>query len=351
MDFQSECGMSGQTTMTKLNLNAALSIEEWVFSLMTLLVTGIIAFSTIFILKKVYKRKNWPLLQELTPSISALIFLAGLNIFVDVAPLSVRTSLWAMNFIYVLQVLVFLRLILRGCLLAIAWSAMKNNTALPLEQGFIPLLRNMVTLFVFLTGGIMILKHFNYDVMSLMTALGVGSLAVGLAAKDTLSNMISGFILIIDRNLRPGDRINLGGSIGDVKEIGLRSTQIRTGDGNTLIVPNSELVNTKILNLSYPDREVSCSVSIRVPFSVPFPQVKQIALSILQQIDGVSKTKKPWVNLASISDGFQLIQIGYWVSDLNHSGGSVSELNERLLEEFKQKAIPFFHPVQVPPQY
>lgn len=340
MDFQSECGMTIQTIMAIIN--DAFNLEEWVFSLITLLVTGVIASGTMLTLKKVHKKRNWPLLQELAPTISALVFLAGLNIFVDVAPLSGRSSLWAVNFIYVLQVLVFLRLILRGTLFAIAWSALKNNTTLPLDQGFIPLLKNMITLFVFLTGGIMILKHFNYDVMSLMTALGVGSLAVGLAAKDTLSNMISGFILIIDRNLRPGDRINLGGSIGDVKEIGLRSTQIRTGEGNTLIVPNSELVNTKILNLSYPDREVSCSVTIRVPFSVSFSQVKQITLSILNQIDHVSKQKKPWVNLVSISEGFQLIQIGYWVNDLNHSGGSVSELNERLLQEFQQQAISFF---------
>lgn len=61
---------------------------------------------------------------------------------------------------------------------------------------FLPLIEKIVFIFIFLTGLIIVLKHFNYDILSLITALGVTSLAIGLAAKDTLANMISGFTLM-----------------------------------------------------------------------------------------------------------------------------------------------------------
>ena len=83
-----------------------------------------------------------------------------------------------------------------------------------------PLIEKIVFIFIFLTGLIIVLKHFNYDILSLVTALGVTSLAIGLAAKDTLANMISGFTLMLDRPFRVGDRVQLAsGEIGDVVEI------------------------------------------------------------------------------------------------------------------------------------
>ena len=96
------------------------------------------------------------------------------------------------------------------------------------EKDFLPLIEKISTIFIFLIGIIVVLKHFNYDVLSLVTALGIGSLAIGLAAKDTLANMISGFTIMVDRPFRVGDRIQLSsGEVGDVLEIGLRSTKIK----------------------------------------------------------------------------------------------------------------------------
>jgi small-conductance mechanosensitive channel len=232
----------------------------------------------------------------------------------------------------------------------VEWSALKTDQTETLRHGFIPLMRNVITLFAFFSGGIMILKHFNYDVMSLITALGVSSLAVGLAAKDTLSNMISGFILIIDQNLRPGDRVSLSGTVGDVAEIGLRSTHIRIGDGNTLIVPNSELVNTKILNLSMPTRAISCSTSIRIPIQYSFSKIREVCLDTLSEVSKAATDRSPAVNLASLSDGHQLIQIGFWVNEMNDVGTAMSDFNERLLSRLQKEGIPLVSPGPQNPQ-
>ncbi len=325
--------------------NLAAILSEWVFPIIALVATITITTTTRALLKRLHKDHNLPFLRELAPTISNILYILGLKLFADVAPLSGKVESWLDGGIYVFAVVIFLNLFRQTALLAMKWGTLKANHSQTLELGFIPLVRNIITLFSFLSGGIMILKHFNYDVMSLLTALGVGSLAVGLAAKDTLSNMISGFILIIDRNLRPGDRINLAGSIGDVTEIGLRSTQIRILDGNTLIVPNSDLVNTKILNLSLPNREIVCTTQIRIPYSIPFHRAKSICLDALNQVEKTSKQRSAWVNLVSLAEGHQLIQIGFWISELNDSGAAHSDFHERLLAQLTEDQIPLLPPV------
>ncbi|MCM2279687.1 MAG: mechanosensitive ion channel family protein [Oligoflexia bacterium] len=292
------------------------------------------------LLRTVGERYRLPFLAELAVSISNLIYIGALKFLTDLAPLPPAPRRWIESGIYVAFVLMLLGIFRRGILIGIEWSARRSVPSQTLQQGFVPLMRNAVTLFVFLTGGIMILKHFDYDVMSLVTALGVGSLAVGLAAKDTLSNMISGFTLIIDRNLKPGDVINLGGTVGEVDEIGLRSTRIRTGDGNLLIVPNAELVNTKILNLSSPTSEVTCSVQLRVPVSVPFEQIQSICQASLAELSAMRRNRGSSINLSALAEGMQTIQIGFWVANVSEQGAAQSELNQKILARCQELRMP-----------
>lgn len=283
--------------------------------------------------------RTWKFISNLAPTLSNLLYIAGFRAAIAWTPVSpaVRASLESAVFVF--AVLLLLSLLRKAALLGVEWWAMRSSPNLTLEEGFIPLLRNMITLFVFLTGGIMILKHFNYDVMSLMTALGVGSLAVGLAAKETLSNMISGFTLIIDRNLKPGDRVNLGGTVGSVGEIGLRSTRIRTSDGNTLIVPNSELVNTKLLNLSNPSAEVCCVSRLRFHYGVPFQRVQEICLQTLKEVPFARSEPKQAVHLSSLGDGFQGINVKFWVSAPEDQDAALSDFNIKLLARLSRENI------------
>jgi MscS family membrane protein len=326
--------------METLYPQLAIRLSDWFLALCALAGTLVLVPTAHHIFKKFHQDRYWPILRQLAPSISKLIFVLGLRLVADLAPLSGHLEAWVDHGIYVFSILICLQLSLRAALIAIEWPGIQSHRSEALNAGFIPLIRNVITLFVFFTGGIMILKHFNYDVLSLITALGVGSLAVGLAAKDTLSNMISGFILIIDRNLSPGDRINLAGTVGDVSKIGLRSTQLRLSDGNTLIVPNSELVNTRLMNLSLPNRKITCSVVLKVPYSVSFPRVKELCLAVLKQDGRVSSEHACSVNLSKLSEGYQLVQIGFWVKDLNEAGATVSDFNEKILSAFKQDGIP-----------
>ena len=319
-------------------------IREWALAAAVLFITLAARGAISTFLGKADREGKWALAGALAPSISNLIYILGLYIFSEIAPLNPRIQVWLDNGIYVVAVIFLLGMVRRAAMIGIEWSSARSSNSHTLQLGFIPLIRNVITIFVFIAGSIMVLKRFNYDVLSLLTALGVGSLAVGLAAKDTLANMISGFTLIIDRNLRPGDRINLGGSVGDVEEIGIRTTRLRTGDGNTLIVPNSELVNTKILNLSLPSREKSTSTTIRVPHDTSFERVKAICLDLISQIEKAHPSRGKWVNLTQVTDGYLLITIGFWLREMDDNGAALSDLHSRLLNQFKKEGISLYSP-------
>ncbi|MBC7690356.1 MAG: mechanosensitive ion channel family protein [Methylotenera sp.] len=284
-------------------------------------------------------RKRFSGARPLISVLSKLIYLVGLKLVVDTMPLTVKAELWAENIIFVCATLLLLWILRRAAVLALEMSPLSNAQSPVLTQGFIPLVKNLITLFIFFMGTIMVLKRFNYDVMSLLTALGVGSLAVGLAAKDTLSNMISGFTLIIDRNLRPTDWITLGSSTGQVEEIGLRSTRIRLGDGNALIVPNSELVNTKIINLSQPNNGMNVTASFKVPHGTEFTLIKSICLEVLREMEKIDQSRAGAVSLSQIGEALQSIDVTFWVSDITQKGSAISEFNEKVLIALQKNSI------------
>jgi small-conductance mechanosensitive channel len=186
---------------------------------------------------------------------------------------------------------------------------------------------------------ILILQHFGFDVLSLVTALGVSSLAVGLAAKDTLSNMISGFTLIIDRNFQPGDRIAISGCSGEVEEIGLRSTRIRSPAGTTWIVPNAELVNSKILNLGPPSSGVQVSTPIKITYESDFAQVGPLTEGLLGEDPNVDLSRSAQVSLQSLNDGVQTLTVTFWVRHPGQADVALSRFLEGWLKRAPQHGV------------
>ena len=316
--------------------------REW---LQALIVLGV-SLVGIAVLKqflgRIKTKPHWNFVSALIPSILNLGYVVALSTFLEAAPLEARARVWTDHIAYVLTVCLVMILIRRALLSAVEWSAHRAGPSTTLQHGFLPLLRNIATLFVFVAGGIMVLKHFSYDVMSLVAALGVGSLAIGLAAKETLSNMISGFVLIMDGNLRHGDRVSFGGSTGDVEQVGLRSTRIRISDGSTMIVPNFDLVNNRIVNLSDPSHSRTCTASIRVPYSADFETVREICLRVLAGITKVDQSRGKWVNLSSLSEGHQLIDLGCWLTEMDDAGEVLTLFNQRVLKELRSKNISLF---------
>ena len=279
-----------------------------------------------------------PLKNLLIPTVQLLATLA-LQAGVEDLPWGPVTHRWVSRAVSLLVILLLLRLFRLAVLLIIEQGRFRTIGDSTLQSGFIPLIRNLANLVTFVFGAILILKLFGYDVVSLLAALGVGSLAVGLAAQPTLSNMISGFTLIIDRNLKPGDRLTLAGFTGEVEEIGLRSTRIRTASGKSLIVPNSELVNTRILNLSLPTRKTGISIPLKLSLGTSFPDFQKLCAEALAACPSTSQTEELSVLLAGVTETAIQAQVGFTVSEPELEARLTSEFLEAVLEKLPHSTV------------
>ena len=114
--------------------------------------------------------------------------------------------------------------------------------------------RRAVDFLVILVGIVVLLRHFGIDPTPALAGLGVGGIAVALAAQKTLENVIAGTSLILDKAVRIGDVLKMGDVLGTVDHIGLRSTRIRTRDRTVVSVPNSQIANASIETLSARDK-------------------------------------------------------------------------------------------------
>ncbi len=156
------------------------------------------------------------------------------------------------------------------------------------ERDVSTLVSRVAKILLVMIGTMIVLRHFNYDIWHIVTALGIGSLAIGLAAQPTLTSIIAGFNLLIDRPFQRIDRVKLAsGEIGDVVYIGLRSTQIRTVDGNMLIVPNSELVNSRVINFSLPNHSISNTLKFQFELASSPDQIKTVLLAAIAPIENM----------------------------------------------------------------
>ncbi len=185
------------------------------------------------------------------------------------------------------------------------------------KDEFGPLFRRLIVIVVYTIGLVFILNHFHQDVSSIIVSLGVGSLAVALAAKDTLANMISGFMIMTDRPFRIGDRIRLeSGEIGDVYDIGLRSTKILTFDNTLIVVPNQQIINEKVTNLSYPDPQIRVKIEVGVAYGTDLDRVKSLLVKICKKHPEVLDDPPPkayFINFGDSSLDMMLVcRVGEW---------------------------------------
>ncbi|MEZ4388250.1 MAG: mechanosensitive ion channel family protein [Candidatus Krumholzibacteriia bacterium] len=148
-----------------------------------------------------------------------------------------------------------------------AWAILatehSDRSRTPIDNALVPTLRKAFKVFTAVVVFVVVVQNLGYSVSGLLGALGVGGLAMALAAKDTLANLFGGVTILIDRPFRPGDWITLSETDGVVEEIGLRSTRIRTFAKTLVSIPNSTLANATVENHSLmPKRRIKFSVGV-----------------------------------------------------------------------------------------
>ncbi|GIT10517.1 MAG: hypothetical protein CM1200mP32_00100 [Methanobacteriota archaeon] len=197
-------------------------------------------------------------------------------------------------------------------------------------------------------------SELGINVTGIVAALGIFGLAVAFAAQDTMENVIAGIFIIIDRPFREGERIllpkKLGGiysSWGDVVEIGLRTTHVRSTDGVLLTIPNKLLTKDAVANFSHSELRVRVRLGLTATWSNVTKAeeiVKDIANNHPEIID---KPKPPGVVLRDFGEQEVIMEIRYYVDNARKMRSSKSSFVTEILRRFEEEKVTLAFPVRV----
>jgi MscS family membrane protein len=174
------------------------------------------------------------------------------------------------------------RLVNAGAMLL---SEMSARTESKLDDQMVPLARKGAKFFIATLGFLLAAQNLGYSISGLLAGLGIGGLALAMAAKDTLANLFGSLMIMLDRPFAVGDIVKFDGGEGVVEEIGMRSTRVRTASRTVISIPNQHLANATIENQSLmPRRRIRFTLSISYDASATQMQ------ELVARIDGYLKT-------------------------------------------------------------
>ena len=212
---------------------------------------------------------------------------------------------------------------------------------------FMPLVRRTILYLVWTIGGVMALKNGGYDVKTLIGALGIGGVAIALAAQDTMKNLLAGITIFVDRPFLIGDLIRFSGFDGFVEDIGLRSTRIRTLDNRLLTVPNYKVMDDAIENVdSEPMRKVILKLGLTYDTT---PEKMNEAMDLLktlpQRVSFVSSGDLvvAFTEFGDFSLGITFI---YYIEKEGGIYQTMSNVNMDILSTFNNAGLNFAFPTQ-----
>ena len=211
---------------------------------------------------------------------------------------------------------------------------------------------NMARLAVGVLGVFIILQNLGINITPLITALGIGGLAVALALQDTLGNLFAGVQIILSKQVRPQDYVRLdSGEEGWVTDVKSRNTTILTfPDSNLLAVPNSVLASSIVKNFSMPWKALWVSVEVGVSYDSDLEHVERVTLDVARQVvsavDGGESGEGPVVRFHTFGDSSINFEIRLLVREFESQGPVRHELIKRLHERFNEEGIEIPFPIR-----
>ena len=222
---------------------------------------------------------------------------------------------------------------------------LKKESAMMDQFG--PILRKGLRSGIWIFGLIMALNNAGYDVGALIAGVGIGGLALAMAAKDFVSNMFGGITVFVDQPFKVGDRIQISGYDGTIEEIGLRSTRLRTLAGRIVIIPNFKFTDTFLENVTNePSRKASLTLGLTYDTS---PEQVEEAIGILKAIiaeRAETLEQEPTVWFDSFGDFSLNVKLVYYIKKEGHWAYSPGEVNLEILKRFNAAGLDFAFPTQ-----
>ena len=216
-----------------------------------------------------------------------------------------------------------------------------SRTETDLDEQLLPFFRRVALIILAVIGIVTLLGHFDVDVSAMVTTLGIGSLAIALAAQTALADTISGFMIMIDRPFRIGDRIEIRDfdTWGDVVDIGLRSSRIRTRDNRMVIVPNSVIGKSLVVNYSYPDSQYRIEIHVGVGYGTNLEFARQTMIETVRGVDGVLQDKPVEALFLEFGDSALIFRVRWWIDSYVDTRRMFDAVNSAILHALEAAEI------------
>lgn len=197
-----------------------------------------------------------------------------------------------------------------------------------------------VSQYIIVLIGLMIsLQFVGIDLTGLAVVFGLLSVGIGFGLQNVTANFIAGLIIMFERPIGVGDRVEVGGIEGDVIEINIRSTKIRTLNNISIIVPNTEFVSNNVVNYSLGDPTFRLDVEVGVSYSSNLDDVLKALNEVAESHSDILKTPKHQVHLENFGDSSWDMQLRVWVPNVKERYLLRNELNQDIVRKFEKYGI------------
>jgi small-conductance mechanosensitive channel len=240
----------------------------------------------------------------------------------------------------VLQVIVFVSItvLLARTSRRVLLSQILSKTPLDLgiQHAVATFTQYLVLAFGFLVG----VNTVGIDLSALSFVAGAVGVGVGFGLQNITNNFISGIIILFERPIKIGDRIEVGDVNGDVVHIAARSTTVRTNDNIAIIIPNSSFISSNVINWSHGDSKVRFRVPVQVAYDSDVRLVEKLLLEVARDNENVLEDPPPRVIFKEFGESALKFELRVWSSRLLHRRGVlISQLNFAIFEKLKQHSV------------
>ena len=214
-----------------------------------------------------------------------------------------------------------------------------------IEVGVRVAVASLARYLILLIGFIVILQTAGIDLSSITVLFGALGVGIGFGLQNITNNFVSGLIILMERPVKVGDRIEIAGISGDVVNISMRATTILTNDNISIIVPNSEFVSSTVINWSHTDRSVRFNFPVGVSYKEDPEEVRKILLQVAGENSGVLKQPQPDVLFSEYAESALIFTLRVWTREYSDRPGVLkSQLYYEIYRKFRDHGVEIPYP-------
>lgn len=252
---------------------------------------------------------------------------------------SFRVTLWSIfATIFAFIILIYVTGIIK------AWTTNQLLRKSSLDLNTKQAIGTFARYFILVLGLLIILETSGVDLTSFAFIAGALGVGIGLGLQNITNNFVSGLIILLERPIKVGDRVEIGTIIGDVSNISARATTITTNDNIAIIVPNSEFISSRVINWSHTDRKVRLQIHVGVSYSSDPEFVKELLLEVAREQTDLLSEPAPDVVFLEFGESSLNFALRVWTSVyINKPFVLKSSLNFAIAKKFRENnvVIPF----------